>query len=163
VRSDAGIGDPLLDSVLREIAADRPRSWKDWIRRHDGDAVQAVEDQLTADGTVVIERRTLWGDRVDVVDPTVAVGLRQRVWQTLSDTGHIEQLEARDVAMTALAANGEVSTAISDKERKVHKNRIRTLTERVGPIGPALKGVILELKWVWRSLSPSLHRLPGPR
>src|SRR5258707_1327137 len=62
IRGHAPTGDPVLDTVLRGIADDHHRSWKDWIRRHDHETLDALEDQLISAGAVSVERRAFLGD-----------------------------------------------------------------------------------------------------
>jgi hypothetical protein len=49
--------------------------------------------------------------------------------------------------LTALAANGEQSTAIPDKVRRAHRDRVRALTDHVGPGAALLRSVLSELWW----------------
>jgi hypothetical protein len=46
----------------------------------------------------------------------------------------------------ALAAAGELSTAISRRQRREHRQRIARLSERAGPAAPALRKVLQQLR-----------------
>lgn len=154
VTDAASTGDPVLDKVLGEITRDRDRKWKHWVRHHSGDTLGAVENQLVSAGAVTVRRRTLLADKVDAVDAAAVGRLRQRILNTLTGDQDIESLDPSDVALTALAANGELSTAIPERQRKAHKRRVRALTDHIGTSAPALKNLVAELYWL-RLSSPA--------
>jgi hypothetical protein len=145
VTSTEATGDPVLDKVLGEISRDRERKWTHWVRHHDSDTLDAVENQLACAGVIKVHQRTLLADKVETLDAAAVVQLRQRVLSTLTSAQHIEDLDPYDVALTAMAANGELSTAIPNKELRAHKARVRALTDYIGSSAPALKNLIAEL------------------
>jgi hypothetical protein len=144
---ESSTGHPVLDGVLHEIADDRPRSWKDWIRRHERQTLEAVESQLKSAGAITIEKHLLLGDKVWVTDVARVRTLQRLVLDALTGGQPIDQLEPRTIALTALAANGELGTVIPHKVRKAHKDRVHTLTERAGPSAAALRSAVSELWW----------------
>lgn len=148
VTSEEGTGDPVLDEVLGEIAKNRDRKWKYWVRHNHSDTLDAVEDQLVSAGAIKVHARTLLADKVEVADSAAIGKLRQRVLTTLTGGQRIEKLDPYDVALTALAANGELSTAIPNKERRAHKDRVTALTEHIGTSAPAVKKLVTELRLV---------------
>lgn len=111
VTREARTGDAVLDTVLGEIAGDRGRKWKYWVRLNAGGTLSAVESHLVGAGAVQVRRRTLLADKVEVADPVAVGELRQRVLTTLTGGRHIEELDPYDVALTALAANGAPNTS----------------------------------------------------
>jgi hypothetical protein len=145
VTSTEATGDPVLDKVLGEISRDRERKWTHWVRHHDSDTLDAVENQLACAGVIKVHQRTLLADKVETLDAAAVVQLRQRVLSTLTSAQHIEDLDPYDVALTAMAANGELSTAIPNKERRAHKDRVTGLTNHIGTSAPALKKLVTEL------------------
>lgn len=147
VRNDMATGDPVLDAVLAEIAATRDRSWKDWTRHHDGEMVDAVEAQLVRAGSIAVHKHALLGDKVEVLDSTAIGPLQRLVVSTLSGQEELDRLDRRDAALTALAAIGELRTAIPDKERKAHQARVRLLTDQIGTSALALQSLVTELRW----------------
>jgi hypothetical protein len=147
VRRDASTGDPLLDSVLHEIADDRQRSWKDWVRRRERQTLDALENQLKGTGAITIEKHVVLGDKIWVTDVASVRALQKELLDTLTGGQSIDLLEPRTIALAALTANGELSTAIPDKVRKAHKDRVRTLTDQTGPAAGALKSVVSVLWW----------------
>ncbi len=147
VRRDASTGDPLLDSVSHEIADDCQRSWKDWVRRRERQTLDALENQLKGTGAITIEKHVVLGDKIWVTDVASVRALQKELLDTLTGGQSIDLLEPRTIALAALTANGELSTAIPDKVRKAHKDRVRTLTDQTGPAAGALKSVVSELWW----------------
>jgi hypothetical protein len=143
---EAAADDPVLDLVLGEIATDRDRRWSHWIRHHASGTLTAVEDQLMSTGAIKLQRRALLGDKVEVVDQAAHSQLRQRVLATLTGGAPIERLDVNDVALTELAAYGDVSTAIPHKERRAHKDRLKALTDHVGAGAPVLKKLVNEIR-----------------
>jgi hypothetical protein len=152
VTREARTGDAVLDTVQGEIAADRARKWKYWVRHNAGGTLSAVESQLVGAGAIKVQRRTLLADKVEAADPAAVGELRQRVRTTLTGGRHIEELDPYDVALTALAANGALSTAIPNRERRAHKDRVKALTDHIGTSAPALKQLVAELRLL-RSVS----------
>jgi hypothetical protein len=153
VTDAGGTGDPVLDRVLGEIARDRDRKWEHWVRRNGRDTLDAVERQLVSAGAITVRKRTFLADRVNAVRAASIGQLRQRILNTLRGDQPVETLDPYDAALTALAANGELSKAIPRKERKAHKDRVAALTDHLGASAPALKNLVDEL--YWRRWSPA--------
>ncbi len=141
-RGTAAFDDPLLDDVYQEIAAGRPHRWQYWVNRHDRQAVRMVRDRLAADGVVRLDQGRRLGvfpyTKVTVPDPAVVTELAERVRATLSGTHR----DGRDAAVVALAARGELATALPRKVRVQHKQRIDQLAETTGPVAQALRRAI---------------------
>jgi hypothetical protein len=148
--SEAAANDPVLDLVLGEIAKERDRGWSHWIRHHASGTLTAVEDQLMSTGAIKLRRRALLGDKVEVVDQAAHSQLRQRVLATLTGGAPIETLDINDIALTELAAYGDVNTAIPHKERRAHKDRLKALTDHLGAGAPVLKKLVNEI-WLMRA------------
>jgi hypothetical protein len=162
IRSDEGLGglvrasgsqrsgDRVLDELLREIEQSRPRSWKSWIRRGNRACVRAVRDQLTAAGLVRIRDGRLLGlfprTTVLVTDTSQVDRLRATIQDALSGREPAERVDVADAALVALAAVGELRSALSRQEARAHKARIAELTERGGDAVPALKSVLRQVK-----------------
>jgi hypothetical protein len=146
VTNDEGIGDPVLNLVLGEIAMGRDRKWKHWVRYNDRDTLNSVENQLMSAGAITVHERMILADRVHALDPPAIGQLRQRILTTLTGDQQIGTLDPYDVALTALAANGELRTAISSRERRAHKDRITALTRHIGTSAPALRSLVSELR-----------------
>lgn len=146
--SEAATGDPVLDLVMGEVAKDRGQRWSHWIRHDARATLKALEDQLSSTGAIKMQRRMLLGDKVEVVDQAAHSQLRQQVLATLTGGAPVETLGVKDVALTALTAYGELTTAIPHKQRRAHKDRLKALTEHAGPSAPVVKKLADEIFWL---------------
>ncbi|WTJ79629.1 GPP34 family phosphoprotein [Kitasatospora sp. NBC_01539] len=105
-------GDRVLDALLAELA-ERPRTWKSWIRRSRDDTLEAVEERLTVLGvmttadrlrTVRLRRTARWRWTIRVKPWTSSCGWRSssaatdpspgrrsptRCWRRLAGHGHL--------------------------------------------------------------------------
>ncbi|RZQ59761.1 GOLPH3/VPS74 family protein [Amycolatopsis suaedae] len=145
-------GDLLRDEVQRQVATDRPRTWRAWVRRDGRDALRSQEEQLAAAGLVDIERGRVFlllpRHRVTVRDEAVVSRLAGVVDQTLRGGGDVERISREDAALTALVTAVELKPVVSARDRRQYKDRLRQLEERGGAAVPALRKVFKELQAV---------------
>ncbi|MEU3627334.1 GPP34 family phosphoprotein [Amycolatopsis coloradensis] len=152
-------GDLVLDELLTEIAGERPRKWKWWVRKDARGTLEAVESQLDAAG--VIEMKTgrtlgLFPSRHPIVrDPAVVDRLRALVDQALRGPAPSSDVDARDAALTALVAAVELRDVIPGRDKRRYKDRIEELTERGGDAVPALRKLFRELRAIRASAASS--------
>jgi hypothetical protein len=144
------LDDPVLGAVLQQVAESRPRSWSHWVRSGQRPLRLAVREQLEAGGWIQVEQRRVLGvfpaSRITVRDTRVRKGLAAIVARTLGAGLPAARVEPADAGLVALAAAGELSTAISRRQRREHRQRIARLSERAGPAVPALRKVIQQLR-----------------
>jgi Golgi phosphoprotein 3 (GPP34) len=144
------VAEPLLGGVLEQVVQSRPRSWAHWVRTGQRPLQRAVREQLVAGGWIRVEPRRVLGifpsARVTVVDGRVLEGLASIVARTLGGGPPVAVVEPRDAALVALAAAGELSTAIPRRQRREHRQRIARLAERTGPAAPALRKVLQQVR-----------------
>jgi hypothetical protein len=130
-------GDMVLDAVLEQVADGRRRRWHRWIVKHQRPTLRAVRDQLEAGRWITVRRRTLLPDKVELRErQTVkqyADGLRDAL---LAPTARVDP---RVAAALALAANGEMETVVTRRQRREHKERLAELAEHTGPVACALR------------------------
>ncbi len=140
--------DPVPAAVLAQIEESRPRSLAYWIRKDHRAAVTAVRDELEAARLVRVELRrpflVFHRSFVTVRDTRVPKRLAARVSAALN--GPLSRVTPRDAALVSLAAAGELATVLPKKRRRSYQKRIGELTERSGPVGPALRKVIQQAK-----------------
>ncbi|WP_281155060.1 GPP34 family phosphoprotein [Streptomyces sp. HYC2] len=146
---DADTGDPVLDGLLELVRESRPRRWKAWVTLHARTTLDAVREQLTAEGFLRAERRRVLGvlpsvdyalERVAVVD-----ALREEARRALEGPLPAAEVSEGDAAVVALAAAAELRTLVPAKDRRRHRQRIEELTERGGAAAPALRRVMREV------------------
>ncbi|MFJ4770037.1 GPP34 family phosphoprotein [Streptomyces uncialis] len=147
---DARAGDTVLDGLLELIGQSTPRKWKSWVGSRARVTLDAVREQLVAEGHLGVDRKRVLGvfPSVDhtLERPAVVDALREDARCVLVGTAPVEDVPARDAALVALAVAGEVRTLASAKEYRAHKARAEALTARSGAAAPALRKVIQELR-----------------
>lgn len=129
-------GDPLLDELLQQIAEHQPRSWHGWIARGQP-AVRTVRTQLEAGWCIRVERRMLRPDKVELLDRSAVQQYADELRDELRQ--HASRIEARNAAVLALAARGEIAIVISRSERREHRQYLDELAVQTGPIADALR------------------------
>ncbi|WP_031064282.1 GOLPH3/VPS74 family protein [Streptomyces sp. NRRL WC-3742] len=140
--SAAATGDPVLDALLAEVA-ERPRSWKAWIRRGREDTLEAVEERLAVLGVVTMADRDPYGPvaphrTVAVDDPREALDLQARVAEAVRGGAPVAQVPYADAVLAALAAHGHLRLVLPGHERHAHGERIAALTARLADGTPGL-------------------------
>ncbi|MFD3380243.1 MULTISPECIES: GPP34 family phosphoprotein [unclassified Streptomyces] len=147
---DAQTGDPVLDGLLELVEESRPHRWKTWVGLRARVTLDAVREQLAADGYLRAEKTRVLGvfpsveyeiDRVAAVDR-----LREEAREVLEGPGPVEEVPEQDAALVALAAGAELRTLLSGKEQRQYKQRIEDLAERSGATTPALKKAVQEVR-----------------
>ena len=135
--------DPVLLAVLNEVAESRPRSWQHWVARHAWTTRRAVAHQLAAGEWIELRHRQVLGllplTTVVLLQPYVVKQLAHRVHETLRETTPVAEVDARDAALVALAAAGDLFLAIPQVERRAHQQRISDLAEPAGPVVRAVR------------------------
>jgi len=137
--------DPVLESVLEELSAERnPRRWQHWVGRRGRRTAEAVRGQLADGGWVRVESHRILGifptHRITPRDPRVHGRLRSRVKATLRDP--LARIDPMDAALVALAETGGLHGVLDRGARRAHKRRLADLAERTGPLPGALKKTI---------------------
>ncbi|MEU8664537.1 GOLPH3/VPS74 family protein [Actinoplanes philippinensis] len=133
--------DPVLATLLGDIAAARPRKWQTWVDRRQHATAVAVRRQLGEDGWARLEPYRVLGifpaTRVTPRDPRVRKALLGRVRAALKDP--IDRVDPADAALVAITAAGGLGLVLDRAARRGAKRRIQELTDISGPIGPALR------------------------
>lgn len=138
--------EPLLKTVLEEVAESRPRKWQHWVTKSSGKAARAVRDQLEHEGWLRIEPRRILG-----IIPFDEIGLRQEhlVAKLLTESLHplrggqlVARTDKRQAALLALAATASLPTILTSQERRQYKQRLVEFADRAGPAIHALRKAI---------------------
>ena len=131
------IGDPLLDDLVQQIAAHRPRPWHRWIGRQEHGTVRTVREQLEAAHCLKVEHRAILPDRVELRDRRAVKQYADEVRAALRRPA--ARAEPRTAAVLALAARGEIKTVVSRRDRREHRGRLNELAVYTGPVADALR------------------------
>ncbi|MFE7132450.1 GPP34 family phosphoprotein [Streptomyces sp. NPDC057638] len=139
-------GDPVLDGLLDLVQESKGRKWKSWVTHKSSQTLDALREQLAADGQLTTSSGMFSRTKYELARPEVVKALKAEARETLTGTGPVDDIAEADAAVVALAAGAELKTLVTRKERKEYKDRIEALTDRSGSTAPALKRVIHEVK-----------------
>ncbi|MFJ1969200.1 GPP34 family phosphoprotein [Streptomyces sp. NPDC087903] len=138
-------GDPVLDRVLRDVAAGL--GWKHLMRRHRKQTLIQVEDRLAAAGLLTVKApRTGFGRRrLSLTDRAVPAALHARLSAALHGDGPVREIPAADAALLALAAVGGIRSVVSRQDHRTFRARIDACTGRLAHLAPGLENAVRAL------------------
>ncbi|MGW2387491.1 GOLPH3/VPS74 family protein [Streptomyces sp. NPDC001658] len=167
---DARAGDAVLDGLLELVRESRPHGWRTWVTLRARVTLDAVREQLTADGYLRAEKHRVLGvfptveytlDREAVVET-----LREETRQVLRGPLPVAEVSERDAAVAVLMDALEPRTVAPDKGRAPgHGQRVDELTDRAAAAAPALGKVVREVRAALAAAVPSVPTAsssPGP-
>lgn len=135
--------DPFIDAVWQDVPADRPKSWIQFVHAKAHTAEKPVRQQLVAAGAITVESEKRLGllplDRVVVSDPRLVRGLQERVRGAVLGAAAPSALPTDDLAMAVFAAEVEVTSVLTGKERRAHKQRLKELAAHYDGVVPGLR------------------------
>lgn len=142
---DSRTGDAVLDGLLELVQESRPHQWRAWVTLRARVTLDAVREQLTAEGYLRAEKSRVLG-----VFPTVEYALervaavrasQEEARRVLQGPVPVAEVSDRDAAVVTLAAAAELRTLVPGKDRARHRQRLEELTERSGAASPVLRRV----------------------
>jgi hypothetical protein len=135
--------DPLLDPVLRQVAAEPRRRWAYWVRKDVRRATGTVREQLVAGRQIEVVPYRILGilpaRRIIVLDPFARDRIVGAIDAALGDGWPVGE---RTAALVALAAAARMRTVLPGSRRRAHRERIAQLTARTGPVPTVLRKVL---------------------
>ncbi|MEU6889693.1 GPP34 family phosphoprotein [Streptomyces viridosporus] len=147
---DSRTGDAVLDGLLELVSESCPHRWRTWVTLHARYTLDAVREQLVAEGFLHAEKRRVLGvfPSVEyVLDGVARVDALQDEARLILDgpvpAGDVPEADA---AVVALAASAGLRTLLPDRDRARHERRIEELTERGGAATPVLGGIVRGLR-----------------
>jgi hypothetical protein len=134
---------PVLAQLLAEVAESRPRSWKYWVAKRRGLA-RVLPQALAGAGVLRLEQARVLGifpvTRVEPRDPRPRKALVAAVSAALR--GPLSRIDPQDAALVALADAARLSTVLTARQRREHRERIKELALLCGPLPRALRQAI---------------------
>jgi hypothetical protein len=136
---DTLTADAVLDGLLEIVRESRPHRWRSWVTLHARVTLDAVREQLTADGCLRAERKRVLGvfpsvdhvlARTDVVE-----ALRQEARRVLEETPPVADVSQEEAAAVALAAAAGLPPLLPDGDRERHEERVGELIGLTGVSG----------------------------
>jgi Golgi phosphoprotein 3 (GPP34) len=138
--------DPVLDAVLGQITASRPRTWKHWVNKGHKDTYQAVRERLAVQRVIRVQEAKLLGlipkQNVTVADTRLIRELIAGARRAVLGSTAVGQVDLPEAALVSLVAAAELNTVFSGRERREHRVRIKQLAERTGPAVKALRKAV---------------------
>ncbi len=135
--------DPVLDAVLRQVAADPVRRWRYWIRKDARRIAGQVRDELVTGRRIELQPYRILGivpaQRIVILDPMARDRIVGAIDAALSDAWPVGE---RTAAVVALAAAAEMRIVLPRSRRRAHRQRIAEHTTRTGPVPPALRKLL---------------------
>lgn len=139
--------DPFLARVLDDVPAHKPRSWTDVLLRGPGTAEKTVRDRLADAGAITVEKSRLLGllpvRKVTPGDPDQVRGLRERVRHTVTSGLDPASAPLEDTAVAAIAAEGDVESVFTWREKRAHKREVTALKSHFDATFPGLRDAVL--------------------
>ncbi|MFF8933641.1 GPP34 family phosphoprotein [Streptomyces paradoxus] len=140
---DTSTGDAVLDGLLELVRESCPHPWRTWVTLRARVTLDAVREQLVAEGCLRAEKRRVLGVFPSVeygLERTAAVEvLREETRQVLHGPLPVAEISERDAALAVLAA------AAGLFGESTPGRRAEELAERAGAATPGLRGIMREL------------------
>ena len=156
---DSGTGDAVLDGLLELVRESRPHRWRTWVTLRSRITLDAVREQLTADGHLRAERKRVLGvfptveyalDSAAVVD-----ALRAEVREVLLGPVPVAEVSERDAAVVALADAAGLLIEDGRERPELPEGRVEELTGRGGAAAAAvLRTVVHEVRTAMATALP---------
>ncbi len=139
--------DPFLAEVLAGLSPKEPSHWVNAVPDWAWTAENAVREQLVADGSATVNRSRVLGvfptRRVTLHHPARVRELRERVRDAVLAGSGPATAPVEDVALAAIAVDGDVWTVFTTKERQQHRARFKEMHERFEAEVPGMRNAVL--------------------
>ncbi|MGW8526420.1 MULTISPECIES: GOLPH3/VPS74 family protein [Nocardiopsidaceae] len=139
--------DPFLAEVLDGLSPHEPGHWINAVPDREWKAERAVREQLVANGSITVDRGRVLGlfPTLDVTleHPGEVRRLRERVHEAVRTEHTVATAPAEDVALAAIAADGDVWTVFTPQERHEYRAGFKAVHERFGVEVPGMRTAIL--------------------
>ncbi|GAA4542400.1 GOLPH3/VPS74 family protein [Streptomyces collinus] len=140
---DTSTGDAVLDGLLELVRESCPHPWRTWVTLRARVTLDAVREQLVAEGYLRAEKRRVLGVFPSVEyaleRPAAVEVLREETRQVLRGPLPVAEISERDAALAVLAA------AAGLFGESTPGRRVGELAERAGAATPGLRGIVREL------------------
>jgi hypothetical protein len=148
-RHSPATGDPTLDAVVDDIlGSSRPRAWKHWIRQAAKPGYLALQDRLVQERVITVREGRMLGlfptHTVNVPDTRIVSRLITDARQSALAGRQADHIDPRQAALAALAAEAELNTVFTGRERRQYRKQIAALAEPIRPMAKAFRAVVVE-------------------
>lgn len=141
---DSRTGDPVLDGLLELVTESLPHRWRVWVTLHARHTLDAVREQLVAEGVLRAEKHRVLGVFPSVehvlADTARADALRQEAHQLLDGSVPTDDIPEPTAALLTLA------TAAGLPKPLPRGHHAASLTHRAATSAPGLEPILHELR-----------------
>ncbi|MFG2673329.1 GPP34 family phosphoprotein [Streptomyces sp. NPDC048445] len=139
-------GDLFLAAVLRDLPTEKPKRWLQFVHNRAHTAEKPVREQLAGTGAITVHHEKRLGlvpvDRVVVNAPEQVRALQGRIRDAVLLDGDPASLPVDELTMAVFAAEAEVTSVFTGKERRKHKPTLKRLATRYDGIVPGLRAAL---------------------
>ncbi|MGP4011989.1 GPP34 family phosphoprotein [Streptomyces sp. 4N124] len=139
--------DPFLAGVWRDIPAEKPKSWLQFVHNKATTAEKPVREQLVAAGAVSppVKRSLLSpiaSHQVTVNDPQQVLTLQTTARSAVLDGADPATVPADELAMAVLPVECEVLSVFTSKEMRQHKRTLKPYAQHFDSLVPGLRAAL---------------------
>ncbi|MEV0778069.1 GPP34 family phosphoprotein [Streptomyces sp. NPDC050428] len=143
-RPDKTPSDEFLAGVWRDVPAEKPKNWLQYVHNKAATAEEPVRDQLAEAGVITLRaKRSLLSPiashQVTVNDPQQVLALRETARNAVLAGTDPAAVPADELAMTVLPVECEMVSVFTWKEMSEHKRTLEALAERFDELAPGLR------------------------
>ncbi|MFJ4856562.1 MULTISPECIES: GPP34 family phosphoprotein [unclassified Streptomyces] len=139
-------GDLFLAGVWRDLPTEKPKRWLQYVHNKAHTAEKPVREQLAGTGAVTVHHEKRLGlvpvDRVVVNEPQQVRALQERVRDAVLLGVDPVSVPVDELTMAVFAAEAEVSTVFTGKERREHKQALKRFAAQYDGIVPGLRAAL---------------------
>lgn len=139
--------DPFVAEVWRDLPTEKPKRWLNYLHNKADTAERPVRDQLAEAGVITAPgEKRLWpllaSHHVTVHDPEQVRALQKQVRDITVLAPDPAEVSMDELTMAVLTSECEVTTLLSNKERREHKQARKALAARFDGIVPGLRAAL---------------------
>ncbi|WP_328864290.1 GOLPH3/VPS74 family protein [Streptomyces sp. NBC_00304] len=139
-------GDLFLAEVWRDLPTEKPKRWLRFVHNKAHTAEKPVREQLAGTGAITVHHEKRLGlvpvDRVVVNAPEQVRALQGRIRDAVLLDGDPASLPVDELTMAVFAAEAEVTSVFTGKERREHKQTLKRLATQYDGIVPGLRAAL---------------------
>ncbi|MFF3260081.1 GPP34 family phosphoprotein [Streptomyces sp. NPDC002932] len=139
-------GDSFLAEVWRDLPTEKPKRWLQFVHNKAHTAEKPVREQLAGTGAITVHHEKRLGlvpvDRVVVNAPEQVRALQERIRDAVLLGGDPASLPVDELTMAVFAAEAEVTSVFTGKERREHKQTLKRLATQYDGIVPGLRAAL---------------------
>jgi Golgi phosphoprotein 3 (GPP34) len=138
--------EPFLAEVWNDIPADKPKRWLRFVHNKAHTAERPIRHQLVVEGALTVQQGKRLGlltvDRVTPTAPQQVLAMQERVRDAVLHGPDPATVPKDELTMAVFAAEVEVTSVFSGKERRAHAAEFKKLAARFDSLVPGLRAAL---------------------